>query len=167
MQKLFLRKLKITDKKYFAKWWRDKDLLKLTSGILKPISDKKMERYFLIMRESKSDYHFIITIGKKTIGHISLAKRKRGWYETQIIIGEKKYWNKGYGTKAINLLINKAKCFDILKIYLEVRPKNTRAIKAYENCGFQKVRIKKYSKNKYLSQTLRMELKLKKGSRQS
>lgn len=86
-------------------------------------------------------------------------KRKNGWYETQIIIGEKKYWNKNYGTKAIQLLIKKAKKLGILKIYLEVRPNNLRAIATYEKCGFKKSRIKKYPKNKYLPETLRMELK--------
>ncbi len=154
-----MRKIKLSDKKYFAKWWRDKDLLKLTSGRLRRISDKKVDKYFLQMIKSKNDYHFLINLNKKSIGHISLMKRKNNWHETQIIIGEKKYWCKGYGTKAIHLLIKKAKQIDIPKIYLEVRPNNARAIKAYEKCGFQKSGIKKYPENKYLPETLRMVLK--------
>jgi len=153
-----LRKVKISDKKYFAKWWRDKSLLKLTSGILKRITDKEVIEYFLKMLTNKDDTHYIIMAGRKIIGHIALQKRKNGWYETQIIIGEKNYQGKGYGTKAINLLINKAKQADIKKIYLEVRPNNIRAIKAYEKCGFKKTGIKKYPKNKYLPQTLKMVL---------
>ncbi|MBU0648917.1 GNAT family N-acetyltransferase [Patescibacteria group bacterium] len=47
----------------------------------------------------------------------------------------------------------------ISKIYLEVRQTNIRAIRAYERCGFQKVRMVLYPKNKYLPKTLRMELK--------
>ncbi len=46
MELLSLRKIRIKDKKYFAKWWRDRELLKLTSGILKPISDAEVNRYF-------------------------------------------------------------------------------------------------------------------------
>ena len=42
-------------------------------------------------------------------------------------------------------------------IYLEVRPTNKRAIKAYEQCGFRKVKLIKHPKNKYLPKTLRME----------
>jgi ribosomal protein S18 acetylase RimI-like enzyme len=38
-----------------------------------------------------------------------------------------------------------------------VRPTNIRAIKVYENCGFIKTQIKKYPKNKYLPETIRME----------
>jgi len=156
---ILLRKIKLSDRNCFAKWWRDKELLKLTSGILKLISDKEVGKYFLAILRSKNDYNFIIIIDKKVIGHISLVKRKNNWYETQIVIGEKKYWGKGYGPKAISSLIKKAKRLGISKIYLEVRPDNIRAIKSYENCGFQKIKTIKYPKNKYLSETLRMELK--------
>lgn len=159
MIKIFLRKIKPADRKYFAKWWRDKELLKLTSGILKRISDQEVDKYFQALLNSKKDHHFVIIANKKTIGHIVLAKRKNSWYETQIVIGERQYWGRGYGTKAIKLLSKKAKKLNISKIYLEVRPANTRAIAAYENSGFMKAGIKKYPKNKYLPETLRMELK--------
>ena len=159
MAHLKLRKIKTTDKKYFAKWWRDRELLKLTSGILKPISDKKVDKYFQNILRSKKDRHFIITLNGKVIGHISLTKRKNNWHEIQIVIGEKKYWGKGHGSRAIKLLMRKAKCLGISKIYLEVRPTNIRAIRAYECCGFRKVKIISYPKNKYLPKTLKMELK--------
>lgn len=159
MFSIFLRKIKSSDKKYFAKWWIDKELLKLTSGILERISDQEVDKYFQNILKTKNNHHFIITLDKKVIGHISLTKRKNKWYETQIVIGEKKYWGKGYGSKAIKLLIKKAKRLEISKIYLEVRPNNTKAIRAYENCGFQKIKTVFYPKNKYLPKTLRMELK--------
>ncbi|MDD5749943.1 MAG: GNAT family N-acetyltransferase [Patescibacteria group bacterium] len=157
MQNIKIRKIQNTDKKYFAKWWRDKDLARLTSGVLKTINDKELETYFLNILESKKDYHFIITLNNRAIGHISLSK-KRIWYETQIIIGDKKYWGKGYGPKAIKLLINYTHKLKISKIFLEVRPDNTRAIRSYKKCGFKRKRIIKYPKNKHLSETLRMEL---------
>jgi RimJ/RimL family protein N-acetyltransferase len=156
---IFLRKIKLSDKKYFARWWRNKELLKLTSGILKRISGKEVDEYFQNILKSKKDYHFIVTLNKKAIGHISLAKRCRGWYETQIVIGKKKYRGKGFGSQAIKLLLRKAKKLGISKVYLEVRQTNIRAIRAYENCGFQKVKIMRYPKNKHLPKTLRMELK--------
>jgi len=100
----------------------------------------------------------MILLDREVIGHIALAKRKNNWYETQIVIGEKQYWQRGYGTEAIKLLLKKTKKLGISKIYLEVRPTNTRAIAAYESAGFVKMGIKKYPKNRYLSKTLRMEL---------
>jgi len=158
-RQLSLRKIQTVDKKYFSKWWRDRELLKLTSGILKPITDQEMEKYFLAMLKSKADYHFMIILDHKKIGHAALIKRKNNWYENQIAIGEKKFWDKGYGTAAIKLLIKKIKRLGIFKIYLEVRDTNTRAIRAYEKCGFQEVSRKKYFKNKYLKETIKMELK--------
>ncbi len=158
MVKILLRNIKPADKKYFARWWRDKDLLKLTSGILRCISDKEIDNYFKNILGSKNDYHSIITFNRKIIGHISLVKKHDNWYETQIVLGEKRYWGRGYGSKAIKLLINKAKRLGVSKIYLEVRQNNIRAIHAYEKCGFQKVKIIRYPKNKYLPKTLRMEL---------
>ncbi len=159
MGKIALRKIQLSDKKYFTKWWRDKDLLRLTSGILRRIPDQEIEKYFKALLDNQDNYHFIVNLNKKTIGHISLTKRKNNWYETQIIIGEKEYWDKGYGTKAIQLLIKKAKNLGITKIYLEVRPDNIRAIRTYGKCGFQKIKIKKYPKNKFLQETLKMVLK--------
>lgn len=159
MIKIYLRKIKHNDKKYFAKWWRDKELLRLTSGQLRRIPEKKFEEYFQATLRGKNNYDFMITANKRTIGHICLAKRKRGWHEILIVIGEKQYWNKGYGTKSIQLLLRKAGRLGIYKIYLEVRPTNARAIRAYEHCGFQKIRTVLYPKNKYLPKTLRMELR--------
>ncbi|MBI5728511.1 MAG: GNAT family N-acetyltransferase, partial [Candidatus Magasanikbacteria bacterium] len=159
MIKIFLRKIRQEDKKYFAIWWRDKELLALTSGIPKRISDREVEKYFREILRSNKDHHCMITANGKTIGHLSLAKRQSNWYETQIVIGEKKYRGKGYGSHAIRSLIKKAKRLGIFRIYLEVRPTNMRAIRAYEHCGFRKARAIPYPKNKYLPETVRMELR--------
>ena len=153
-----LRKIYNTDKKYFAKWWRDIELLKLTSGVLDNISDEDINKYFQNILTNKKDFHYIITLDKIAIGHVSLNKRKNNWYETQIIIGEKNQQGKGYGTKAIKLLLKKAKLLGILKIYLEVRPDNARAIQTYKKCGFVETRHIKNSSNKKLLNLLRMEL---------
>lgn len=162
MSKISLRKVKVLDKKYFAKWWRDKELLKVTSGVLKRITDKEVDKYFSRILKNRKAYHNVILLDREVIGHIALVQRRNGWYETQIVVGEKKQQGKGYGTNAIKLLLQKSKKTGIKKIYLEVRPGNTKAIRAYEKCGFQKIGIKKYLKNKYLSQVVKMVLRYQK-----
>jgi len=157
MPLISLRKIEKSDRGYFKKWWNDGDLRKLTSGRPGLISDKKVDKYFSMLWD-KNDYHFMITLNKKALGHIGLIKKKNNWYETIIIIGEKEYWNKGYGTEAIEQLVKKAKSKGIIKIYLEVRPSNLRAIRAYGKCGFRRVRLIKHPKNKYLPLTLKMVL---------
>lgn len=155
-----LRKVAKTDVEYFARWWRDEELIKLTSGVLEPISDKDVDKFFQSILDSEVDYHFMIVIDNKTIGHISLSKRKCSWFEIQIVIGEKDYWGRGYGANAINAAINVAREQNISKIFLEVRPTNLRAIKSYEKCGFKSVGITTHRNNKYLPETVRMELLL-------
>lgn len=57
--------------------------------------------------------------------------------EIGIMIGEKKYWDKGYGQEAMLLLM--AHGFDTLnlhRLYLYVFEDNARAIHAYEKIGF-------------------------------
>lgn len=135
-------------------------MIKLTSGDFKPISDTEVKEYFEKMINSKEDNHWIIECDKETIGHISLNKRKNNWFETQIIIGEKEFWNKGFGSMAILEMIKKAKKLNINHIYLEVRPDNLRAISAYKKAGFKEKRTIKYPENPNLPETLRMEIKI-------
>ena len=154
-----IRKLKKSDKKYFAKWWRDNELLELTSGVMEKISDAELDEYFKLILESVDDLHFIIQLDRKVIGHVNLIKCSDEWYETQIIIGDREFRGSGYGPQAIKLLIGNAKNLGIKKIFLEVRPTNIRAIKAYEKSGFVGCEIIKYKDNKNLSEVLRMEYK--------
>lgn len=157
MNDISIRKLQPSDKCFFAKWWRDKELLGLTSGDMEIISDDEVNEYFELMRTSDEDLHFMIMVGNKTVGHINLAKCPDDWYETQIIIGEKEYRGKGYGPMAINSLINWAKDKGISKIFLNVRPTNIRAIKAYKKCGFIEREIIKLKNSDNLPEVLRME----------
>jgi RimJ/RimL family protein N-acetyltransferase len=58
--------------------------------------------------------------------------------ELGIIIGEKDYWGKGYGTDAVLTLLNFAFGeVNLNRVYLRVFAYNQRAIRAYEKCGFQ------------------------------
>lgn len=157
-QLISLRKLKLADKSYFEKWWRDQELVTLTSGVVGYLSDAELARYFKKMYQDKKDFNFIIQLNGLPIGHIALQSRSRGWFETQIVIGNKNARGKGYGPQAIKKIIAKAKRLGQFKIYLEVRPDNGHAIQAYEKCGFVPKRIIKYPKNKHLPCTLKMVL---------
>ncbi|MBM2820748.1 MAG: family N-acetyltransferase [Candidatus Berkelbacteria bacterium] len=152
-----LRKILPSDKNFFAKWWRDKDLIALTSGDFSVLSDTDINGYFATKLKNQA-LEYMIDFNGQTIGNISLDKRENGWYEIQIIIGEKDFWGQGHGTESIKQMVDLAKERKISKIYLEVRPDNIRAIRAYEKAGFFKKGIQNYPKNRNLPQTLRMEL---------
>jgi RimJ/RimL family protein N-acetyltransferase len=60
--------------------------------------------------------------------------------EVGIFIGEKSYWNKGYGEEALRLLLDYA--FNILNLeslMLNVYSFNTRAIRCYRKVGFREI----------------------------
>ncbi len=54
------------------------------------------------------------------------------------MIGDKSFWNQGYGTESVCLLVQHG--FDSLnlnRIFLHVFETNPRAIRAYEKAGFK------------------------------
>jgi len=56
-----------------------------------------------------------------------------------IRIGDKNYWDKGYGTDVMSTLVNYClTTLGIARIWLKVLPTNARAIRCYEKCGFVK-----------------------------
>ena len=153
-----LRNFKRSDLKYFLKWWKDRELVNLTSGFFEK-SDKILTEYFLDIFNHPKDHHYIIQYGDKAIGHVALSHKTKETFEVQIVIGEKEYWGKGFGSEAINKVMKIAfNKLGYIKAYLDVRPENIRAIKAYESCGFVKKGLKKYPKNKYQPVTLKMVL---------
>jgi RimJ/RimL family protein N-acetyltransferase len=69
-------------------------------------------------------------------GFFNLDQRNRS-SEFGIMIGEKGYWNKGYGTEAVRLLCQHGfNTLNLNRIYLSVLENNPRAIRAYEKVGF-------------------------------
>lgn len=153
-----LRKIKKSDLGYFLKWWKDKDLIKLTSGFYEK-SDEVLTNYFVDIFKDIKNHHYMILLDANTIGHIALTHKSKYAFEIHIVIGEKKYWGKGFGSEAIRMAVKIAfKKLGYTKAYLEVRPTNIRAIKAYESCGFIKNGFKKYPKNKHQPITLKMVL---------
>ena len=57
--------------------------------------------------------------------------------EFGIMIGDKAYWNQGYGTEAVHLLVKHGfNTLNLNRIFLHVFENNPRAIRAYEKAGF-------------------------------
>lgn len=152
-----LRPVLPEDVKYFARWWRDEDLIALTSGNFSSLPDGQLEKYFQNLLAQQSRVDRIIELDGQPIGHMSAQERAEGWWELQIIIGEKEYWGKGYGPDAIGQFLDELRTRKTSKVYLEVRPENIRAISAYEKCGFVAVsRASHHNPNQ--PETIRMEL---------
>jgi len=54
-----------------------------------------------------------------------------------IMIGDRAYWDKGYGSAAVRILLDYAfRLRNFHKVWLTVRGDNERAVRAYTKCGF-------------------------------
>ncbi len=146
MKNMKIKLIKLQPKHFplFFKWWNNKELRRLTSGVFKKITRKEINEILNQHLLNKKGFDFIITANKKLIGHILVQKKKgkKNW-EVYIALGEKKYWDKGIGTAALKQAcrwffnkFSKEKCLD-----LGVLTNNYRAIRSYEKVGFKKVRI--------------------------
>ncbi|WEG12013.1 GNAT family N-acetyltransferase [Pullulanibacillus sp. KACC 23026] len=63
-------------------------------------------------------------------------------YGMDQFIGEPSYWNKGFGTQAVNMLVGYLiHSHGADRVVLDPRVENGRAIRCYEKCGFQKVKL--------------------------
>lgn len=114
----------------------------LMPGIPYPLTLEDQERWYSNQSGIKDTYNFAIeTLEEgKYIGGcgINSVDWKNSNVVIGIFIGDKDYWSKGYGTDALQLLINFI--FDemnIHKIKLNVYSFNKRAIRCYEKCGFK------------------------------
>ncbi len=61
----------------------------------------------------------------------------QGSIQLGIRIGNRGYWNRGYGTEAVGLLTHYAFAnFGVTRVWLKVLPENVRAVRCYEKCSF-------------------------------
>ena len=136
MKRVSLRKITLADRKYFARWWRDPEMLALTSGG-KPVTDKELDRFLTaLVKGSRGGSVAMITVSGRAIGTVGVSARAGAWREMHVAIGEKTQWGKGYGTRATLTMLRRAARAGAKKFFLHVRPRNLRAIRSYEKCGF-------------------------------
>ena len=107
-----------------AIWSSDKELNALDPSVGKTVN---------------SQVFAIKTLDGKYIGMCSVYNFNASDGQIGIRIGDKHYWDKGYGTDAISTLVNYClTTLGIAHIWLKGLPTNARAIRCYEKCGFTK-----------------------------
>ena len=143
------RAVERADLSAFLKWVNDPEVLR-GIGIYLPFSMEDEEEWFEAMRKRSPDEHnFAIEVVNTdsegdqeqwkligSCGFFNLDQRNRST-EFGIMIGEKAYWNQGYGTESVRLLCQHGfHTLHLHRIYLRVLETNPRAIRAYEKAGF-------------------------------
>ncbi|AGK98072.1 acetyltransferase, ribosomal protein N-acetylase [Clostridium pasteurianum BC1] len=143
-EKVCLRAYKEEDIKLAMKFVNDRELKKfLVTNIPFPMSLWEEETWVKAQKGSESgEYNFAIEDIKtnKYIGGCGI--QKVNWLTrvavVGIMIGDKDYWSKGYGTDAMKVLMKFIfEDMNINKIRLNTFSFNERAKKCYEKCGFE------------------------------
>lgn len=141
-EKIYLRGLEKEDlKSNYFQWLNDSEVTYYLEMGLKPSNIEILEEEYEKMIRNPAEIVFAI-VDKKTnrlIGScglymINFIARKA---EYRIIIGEKEFWGKGYGTEAAKLLLKYAfEKLNLNKVWLGVNADNIKAVKSYEKAGF-------------------------------
>lgn len=141
-EKLYLRGLKKEDLRgNMFNWGNDCEVTHYMFMGLVPNNIELMEEEHDKLIHSEKDIVFAI-IDKKSDTHIgNVGLYTINWVthsaEYRIIIGEKEFWNKGYGTEAANLILHYGfNKLNLNKVWLGVNADNKAAVKAYEKSGF-------------------------------
>jgi RimJ/RimL family protein N-acetyltransferase len=158
-QRVRLRPPERGDIPHFAAWLNDPEV-RSGLALYLPLSLVEEELWFENMIKSPAPEHPLVieikdngdwtTVGNCGFHQIDWRNRSA---EVGIFIGEKAYWNMGYGTEVMCLLL--AHGFNTLNLHrigLRVFENNRGAIRSYEKAGFQnegRLRQAEFQEGKY------------------
>jgi RimJ/RimL family protein N-acetyltransferase len=138
-KKCYLSPIDINDAEKYVEWLNDPEVI-INLTFYNRIISMANEKTFL--EDLSKDHHYAI-IDKNTdelIGTCGFIKidHLNQTAEIGIFIGNKNYWNKGYGSEALTLLVDYGfKALNLHNIGLTVYQFNKRAMAAYEKVGFK------------------------------
>ena len=135
-----LRPMRPDDLESIVRWTTDPEIRELLEGEY-PEEPTEGRLWYQKTRSDRRTRQFIIeaedgiAIGDIALGEISWRAREA---ELRIRIGEKAYWNQGYGTEAVQELVRYAfEDLGLNRVYLRVFTFNRRAIRCYVKSGFR------------------------------
>jgi RimJ/RimL family protein N-acetyltransferase len=127
------------DAEKFTGWLNDLELT-VNLQIYHGIFNVENERGFLVNLSKEHNYSIIDLENDELIGNCGFLDidHLNQTAETGLFIGNKNYWNKGFGSEALTLLLDYGfNALNLNNIMLRVYSFNKRAIKSYEKVGFK------------------------------
>ncbi len=129
--------------KAFAQWDRDTETHRLADSDPAQLWSEKKIKEFIEKDGEKNSQAFrfaIYTLAEdKPIGSVSLwvSSWSHGEAWVGIIVGDREYWGKGYGTDAMRLAVQYGFIeLNLRRISLGLHGYNERALKSYQKAGF-------------------------------
>lgn len=140
--KTTLRPLEPEDIPVLYRWTNDQEVNLWSSGAW-PLNTMKSEEQIeeRVFSPSSDEHRYMILnenqepIGTLGFREVNFSARSAAIF---IVLGEKEYWGKGYGTDALQVLIEFLFYqWNFHRLSLDTWDGNIRAIKAYEKLGFK------------------------------
>tara|TARA_B100001057_G_C22461622_1_gene799078 strand:- start:75 stop:590 length:516 start_codon:yes stop_codon:yes gene_type:complete len=144
--KIIIKKLNLKDvNNRYLDWMNDLEVTKFTEQRFKKHSLSDIKKFVKEKNNSKTEYLFGIFINQKStlihIGNIKLGPIDKFHRSAEVsyIIGDKNFWKKGIGSKAVKLLIKVAKKqFQLKKLIAGCYGNNYGSIKVLKRNLFKK-----------------------------
>lgn len=149
-----LRSMNEEDAVPYVRWLSDPEVAAIVEVDRVPSVGERAKQ-LEIFNQSSSDLVLGIEIKEtsKLIGTIGFRDIdwKRRVADVAIFIGDKKEWNKGYGTEAMKIMLEIGfKELGLEKIKLQVRSSNLRARHVFQKLGFRE----EYASEEYMLMTI-------------
>jgi len=144
-EKCYLSPLNINDAEKYAEWVNDLEIT-YNLSIYSSVINLETEKEFLEKLSKEHNYSIIDNSTNELIGTCGFIEMDHlnQTAEAGIFIGNKTYWNKGYGTESFKLLLDYGfKALNLHNVILRVYSFNRGAIKLYENIGFKTIGIRR------------------------
>jgi RimJ/RimL family protein N-acetyltransferase len=141
--KIRLREKKLSDVRNDYRWQADPELSKLdaTTVLVMPFSLYLIDYATALHQSHANRYPLAIeTLDGQHIGNCTCydIDTKRGEAQIGIIIGNRDYWDKGYGVDAVNTMVNHIfRTTKLNRLYLKTLEWNLRAQRCFAKCGFE------------------------------
>ncbi len=141
-KRIRLRYKRLSDAREDYIWQTDAELAQLdAASTLQMTYQQYLSEYtFNLCYPSLNRHEFAIeTLDGQHIGNcvyynVNSAERKT---EIGIMIGDRSYWNQGYGAEVVSILLDHIfKYTDLDSVYLTTLTWNSRAQKCFKKCGF-------------------------------
>jgi RimJ/RimL family protein N-acetyltransferase len=140
-RRVVLRRHRPDNIRAFVRWYSDPEVARLTRYQPTALSADEIQRFFY-SRILGTDFLAMaihVRESDRLIGTCAFSQldSDNGSALFHITIGEADAWGKGYGTEASELMLDHAFTrLPLHRVALTVFEFNTRAIRAYEKCGF-------------------------------
>ena len=142
-KRIRLRHVERADLPLFVDWLDDPEVNR-GLALYRPLSQAEEEKWFEnILAGGRDEPPLVIEarrddswemIGNSGFHNIDWRSRSA---EVGLFIGDKSYWNRGFGSEVMGLLLRYGfTTLNLHRIYLRVFEDNPRAIRAYEKSGF-------------------------------